>query len=200
MSLSDKILVKLYFPHFNSPTSSRFESLFIYLKKSDGNKKNDASYIIFPERIIRGEDKRTSILIKNIPKNIKKKEIRGIIEKFANINFLGITQDKKLKSFIVAYLNVINYKSIVPIFMGLRNYTFNYNNQRFVTELFYSKFQGREQLRKIFKKEKWIIKIHKRFYLCKNIAYIYKYKYIYKGKVLSILFNYDVYTYKLNII
>ena len=200
MSLSDKILVKLYFPHFNSPTSSRFESLFIYLKKSDGNKKNDASYIIFPERIIRGEDKRTSILIKNIPKNIKKKEIRGIIEKFANINFLGITQDKKLKSFIVAYLNVINYKSIVPIFMGLRNYTFNYNNQIFVTELFYSKFQGREQLRKIFKKEKWIIKIHKRFYLCKNIAYIYKYKYIYKGKVWSILFNYDVYTYKLNII
>ena len=154
MSLSDKILVKLYFPHFNSPTSSRFESLFIYLKKSDGNKKNDASYIIFPERIIRGEDKRTSILIKNIPKNIKKKEIRDIIEKFANINFLGITQDKKLKSFIVAYLNVINYKSIVPIFMGLRNYTFNYNNQIFVTELFYSKFQGREQLRKIFKKEK----------------------------------------------
>jgi len=70
----------------------------MYLKKSDGNKKNDASYIIFPERIIRGEDKRTSILIKNIPKNIKKKEIRGIIEKFANINFLGITQDKKLKS------------------------------------------------------------------------------------------------------
>ena len=104
-----------------------------------------------PERIIGGEDKRTSILIKNIPKNIKKKEIRDIVEKFANINFLGITQDKKYKSFIIAYLNVINYKSIVPIFMGLRNYTFNYNNKIIIMELFYSRFQGKEELKKVFK-------------------------------------------------
>ena len=151
MNLKDKILVQLYFPHFNSPTSSRFESLFVYLKKSNGNKKQNVSYIIFPERIIGGEDKRTSILIKNIPKNIKKKEIRDIVEKFANINFLGITQDKKYKSFIIAYLNVINYKSIVPIFMGLRNYTFNYNNKIIIMELFYSRFQGKEELRKVFK-------------------------------------------------
>ena len=154
MNLKDKILVQLYFPNFNSPTSSRFETLFMYLKKSGGNKKQNISYIIFPERIIGGEDKRTSILIKNIPKNIKKKEIRDIVEKFANINFLGITQDKNYKSFIIAYLNVINYKSIVPIFMGLRNYAFNYNNKIIIMELFYSRFQGKEELKKVFKNKK----------------------------------------------
>ena len=156
MNIRDKILVKLYFPEFNSPTSSRFESLFIVLNKSPGNKNKNVSYKIFPERIIRGEDKRTSILIKNIPKNIKKREIRGMVEQFANINFLGITQDKKVKNFIVAYLNVINYKTIVPIFMGLRKHIFNYNNKEIITELYYSKIQGKEELKKVFKiNEKW---------------------------------------------
>ena len=153
MSLSDKILVQLYFPHFNSPSSSRFESLFLFLGKNNRNKSNyknnNKSYYIFPERVIRGEDKRTSILIKNIPKTIKKREIRSLIENFANINYLRIKQDKKFKNFNVAYLNVINYKSIVPIYMGLRKYTFNYDNKKIVTELFYSKYQGKEELKKL---------------------------------------------------
>jgi hypothetical protein len=153
MSLSDKIIVQLYFPHFNSPSSSRFESLFLFLGKNNRNKSNyknnNKSYYIFPERVIRGEDKRTSILIKNIPKTIKKREIRSLIENFANINYLRIKQDKKFKNFNVAYLNVINYKSIVPIYMGLRKYTFNYDNKKIVTELFYSKYQGKEELKKL---------------------------------------------------
>jgi hypothetical protein len=152
MNNTDEILIQLYFPNFNSPSSSRFESLFLILDKIDGKKKKNISYIIFPERIISSEDKRTSILIKNIPKNIKKKEIRNMIEKFANINFLGLTQDKKTKSFIIAYLNVINYKSIVPIFMGLRKHIFNYNNKDIITELYYSKYQGKEELKSFFKK------------------------------------------------
>ena len=155
MSLSDKIIVQLYFPHFNSPSSSRFEALFLFLDKNNGNKNkknninNKISYYIFPERVIRGEDRRTSILIKNIPKTIKKREIRSLVENFANINYLRIKQDKKSKDFIVAYLNVINYKSVVSIFMGLRKYTFNYDNKKIVMELFYSKYQGKEELKKL---------------------------------------------------
>ena len=151
MSIKDKIIVQLYFPNFISPPSSRFESLFNDLIESNENKKNDLSYLIYPERIIRGEDKRTSILIKNIPKNIKKNDIRNLIEKYANINFLGITHDRKSKSLIIAYLNVINYKSVVPIFMGLRKNTFNYNNEEILTQIYYSKFQGKEELKKVFK-------------------------------------------------
>ena len=151
MNLREKILLGLYFPNFKSPSSSRFDSLFKYLEKHKKKKKHTKSYIIFPERIIGGEDKRTSILIKNIPKNIKTKEIRGIVEKFGNINFLRITQDKKFNSFLIAYINVINYKTIVPIFMGLRSYTFNYDNKIVETKIFYSKFQGREKLKKNLK-------------------------------------------------
>lgn len=155
MNIREQILLHLYFPQFNSPESSRFESLFIFLNKNDSNakKKNIVTYAIFPERIMQGEDKRTSLLIKNIPKNVKKKEIRNMIEKYGNINFLSISKDQNIDNFIVAYLNVINYKSIVPIYMGLRKQTFDYLGKKINIEIYYSKMQGKEELKKAFKND-----------------------------------------------
>jgi RNA recognition motif-containing protein len=153
MNIKDKIIIDLFFPQFNSPPCSRFESLFIFLNKNDSNvrKKNIVSYTIFPERIMQGEDKRTSLILKNIPKNIKKKDIRNMIEKFGNINFLSISKDQNIDNFIVAYLNVINYKSIVPIYMGLRKHTFTYLGKTINIEIYYSKVQGKDELKKMFK-------------------------------------------------
>ena len=99
---------------------------------------------------MQGEDKRTSLIIKNIPKNIKKKEIRSLIEKYGNINFLAVSKDKNIENCIVAYLNVINYKSIVPIFMGLRKLSFSYLGKTFNIEINYSKVQGKDELKKLF--------------------------------------------------
>ena len=77
-----------------------------------------------------------------------------MVEKFANINFFGIKQDKKSKIFIKAYLNVINYRSVVQIYMGLRNY----DNKIIFIELYYSKIQGKEELIKVFNAKKNEIK------------------------------------------
>ena len=74
-----------------------------------------------------------------------------MVEKYGNINFLGLVQDQNIENFIVAYLNVINYKSVVPIYMGLRKHTFNYFNRNIQIEILYSKIQGKEELKKIFK-------------------------------------------------
>ena len=155
MNRRDQIILDLYFPHFHSPPCSLFESLFIFLNKNDSNvkKKNIVSYTIFPERIMQGEDKRTSLMLKNIPKNIKKKDIRNMIEKFGNINFLSISKDQNIDNFIIAYLNVINYKSIVPIYMGLRKHTFDYFGNKINIEIYYSKVQGKEELKKVFKND-----------------------------------------------
>ena len=155
MNIRDQIILDLYFPHFHSPPCSRFESLFIFLNKNDSNvkKKNIVSYTIFPERIMQGEDKRTSLMLKNIPKNIKKKDIRNMIEKFGNINFLSISKDQNIDNFIIAYLNVINYKSIVPIYMGLRKHTFDYFGNKINIEIYYSKVQGKDELKKVFKND-----------------------------------------------
>ena len=152
MNIKDRILLRLFFPHYESPISSRFEPLFIYLRKRNINKENIAeSFNILPERIIQGDDKRTTILIKNIPKIIKKREIRSMVGKYGNINFLGIEPDPNSIYFNIAYLNVINYKSIVSIYMGLRKHTFNYFNKDILIKIYYSNIQGKEELRKIFK-------------------------------------------------
>ena len=157
MDLRDQILLDLYFPQFSSPPSSRFESLFLYLNKinSTTKKKFVVSYTILPDQVMQGEDKRTSLIIKNIPKNVKKKEIRNMIEKYGNINFLAVSKDKNIANFIVAYLNVINYKSVVPIYMGLRKQTFNYLGKTKNIEIYYSKIQGKDELKKVFKNDNW---------------------------------------------
>ena len=143
MTEIDKILLRLYFPQFPSPASSRFESLFIELNKYNTTKS--ISYLISPET-----DKRTSLVIKNIPKNVKKKEIRNLVQKYGNINFLALCPDSNFSDFLIAYLNVINYKSVANIFMGLRKYTFTYFNNTYNIEINYAHIQGKEELKKFF--------------------------------------------------
>jgi RNA recognition motif-containing protein len=116
-------------------------------------KKKEYSQIIYPEKIMQGEDKRTSIVIKNIPKNVKKKDIRNMVEKYGNINFLVISKDVEKENYINAYLNMINYKSIVPIYMGLRKVNFNYKGIITNIQIIYSEAQGKAELKKIFNNE-----------------------------------------------
>lgn len=156
-------ILRLYFPQFSSPPISRFQNFFINLPKIENakKKKKEISYIIYPDKIMQGEDKRTSILIKRIPKNLKKKDIRKMIEKYGNINFLAITKDEEKENHMKAYINMINYKSIVPIYMNLRNINFNYQGNLSNIEIVYSKEQGKSELKKIFNNdyfEKWYIK------------------------------------------
>ena len=149
-------LLLLYFPHFKSPETSRFESFFIsiYKKEKKIKKTKKQSKIIFPEKIVRNEDKRTSLMIKGIPIDISKKEIRNIIEKYGNLNYLYIIKDPKNieHNTSIAFVNVVNYKSIIPLYMNLRNYKFNKNGNVYNIEIIYSNVQGKEQLKQYVKK------------------------------------------------
>ena len=151
----EKILLSLYFPRFKSKNCSRFASFFKTLQKDENlldTKDNFNSMLIYPERIVRNEDKRTSLKIEGIPTDITKKEIRNLIEKYGNINYLYITKNiNDAEKSSVAYLNVINYKTIIPLFMNLRNFHF-YSNERFFNlKLMYSKAQGKTELKKYIK-------------------------------------------------
>ena len=152
MCLWERIIIKLYFPQFNSPVSSRFQTFFLNLNQIEKvkGKNKEISNKIFPDKIMQGEDKRTSIVIKNIPKNIKKKEIRKMIEKYGNINFLAISKDEEKENYVNAYLNAINYKSIVPIYMSLRKVNFNYKGNLINIQITYSEYQGKSELKKVF--------------------------------------------------
>ena len=156
MGFLERIILLLYFPQFKSPESSRFESFFIsiYKKEKKIKKNKKLSRIIFPEKIIRNEDKRTSLMIKGIPIDISKKEIRSIIEKYGNLNYLYIIKDpKNIKhNTSIAFVNVVNYKSIISLYMNLRNYKFNKNGNIYNIEIRYSNVQGKEQLNQYVKK------------------------------------------------
>jgi len=149
----ERIIIKLYFPQFNSPDTSRFQNFFLNLntfEKGKEKKKKEISNVIYPDKIMQGEDKRTSIVIKNIPKTMKKKEIRKMVEKYGNINFLAISKDKIKENYVNAYLNAINYKSIVPIYMSLRKVNFNYQGNLLNIQIVYSEIQGKSELKKVF--------------------------------------------------
>ena len=156
MGFLERILLLLYFPQFKSYECSRFESFFIsfYKKEKAIKKRKKSSNFIFPEKIIGNEDKRTSLMIKGIPIDISKKEIRNIIEKYGNINYLYIIKDPKNigNSTSIAFVNVVNYKSIIPLYMNLRNYKFNKNGKIYNIEILYSNVQGKEKLNQYVKK------------------------------------------------
>ena len=152
MCFWERVIIKLYFPQFKSPSASRFQNFFFDLNKYENSKgkKEEISYKIFPDKIMQGEDKRSSIIIKNIPKNMKKKDIRKMVEKYGNINFLSIIKDGEKENYMKAYINVINYKSIVPIYMNLRNVNFNYKGNLLNIQIIYSDIQGKAELKNNF--------------------------------------------------
>ena len=152
----EQILLFLYFPQFKSQNCSRFESFFQTIQANDislmeGNLQR--SKMIYPEKIIRNEDKRTSLIIRGIPTDLTKKEIRNLIEKYGNINYLYVTKTIKSKEQLssIAFINVINYRTIIPLFMNLRNVSFIRDGKLYKLKIMYSAAQGKKQLKQYIK-------------------------------------------------
>ena len=154
MGLYDQIILSLYYPQFYTPINSRIQTFFNSLEKKENNSnsKLNKSKIIFPEKIARNEDKRTSLLIKGIPDYYSKNDIINYITKFGNINYFFISKNVKNKNTLIAFINVINYKSIIPIFMNLRNLKFAISGNIYNIEITYSKIQGKQKLKQYIKK------------------------------------------------
>jgi len=156
MEYTERILLLLYFPQFQSPNNSRFQSLFASMKKAENTKdklKSRNSYNIYPEKIIRNEDKRTSIIIKGIPTSMAKSEIRSLVDKYGNINYLYVITSS-IYNYSIAFINVINYKSIIPLFMNLRNFRIEQSGIKYNLKIMYSIVQGKQELKKYMKNRK----------------------------------------------
>jgi len=156
MEYTERILLLLYFPQFQSPNNSRFQSLFASMKKAENTKdklKSRNSYNIYPEKIIRNEDKRTSIIIKGIPTSMAKSEIRNLVDKYGNINYLYVITSS-IYNYSIAFINVINYKSIIPLFMNLRNFRIEQSGIKYNLKIMYSIVQGKQELKKYMKNRK----------------------------------------------
>jgi RNA recognition motif-containing protein len=111
------------------------------------------SYKIYPEKIIRNEDKRTSIMIKGIPTSMAKSEVRNLVDKYGNINYLYVITSS-IYNYSIAFINVINYKSIIPLFMNLRNCRIENSGKIYNLKIMYSIVQGKQELKKYMKSRK----------------------------------------------
>ena len=106
-----------------------------------------------PKYIILGMDKRTSIIIKNIPEYITSDQFKQMVMNYSPlIDFFFIPNNiRTRKKLRVAFVNVLNYSQIVPIFMGLLYKTkFVYDRPNIEMEICYSKVQGKNLLTKRF--------------------------------------------------
>ena len=134
---------------FSHPKESRFRIFFNGIKY----KKRKKTMRVIPRNIMLGLDKRTSIIIKNLPENITQEQFKQIVLKFnPYIDYYYVPKNiKTRKKLRVAFVNVLNYLQIVPIYMGLIYKTkFVYNSPEIEMEICYSKVQGKDELIKRF--------------------------------------------------
>ena len=129
---------------FKYPSESRFKELFSQSKI----KRKRKTMMVNPKNALLGLDKRTSIIIKNIPDYISDEQFKNIVLSFnKEIDFFYVPMNiKTRKNLRVAFVNVLEYKQIVPIYMGLYKMKFVYNSPNIEMEICYSKVQGKEQL------------------------------------------------------
>ena len=166
-----KILLEL-FPNLSHPSQSRFHEFFKKLKELNGvqenndKKKNHISYKKSKKNIMElnlykiqnGMDKRTSLMIKNIPKGLDEINVIKWLQQLANLNYIFVPKDEfsnKILGF--AFINVCNYLDILELLKRIaiaENYNKinnkNCNNNRKKIEVIYSHKQGLKSLTKSF--------------------------------------------------
>ena len=149
-------LIDIIFPKFEKPEESRFHKFFLENKNNSfvGKKLQ-----LNGHKILTGEDKRTTILIKNIPRKKKKNQLKLILEKIANINYIYIPLFMlSADNLRCAFVNVVNSKSIIDIYLKLKKFNFVYDNPNTKIEISYSNLQGKKALIDNFKEERNIFK------------------------------------------
>ena len=167
-----KILLEL-FPNLSHPSQSRFHEFFKKLKElnkiqeNNDKKKNHNSYKKSKKnkmelnlyKIQNGMDKRTSLMIKNIPKGIDEMNVIKWLQQLANLNYIFVPKDEFTNKILgFAFINVCNYMDILELLKRLaiaENYyniinNNNFNNNRKKIEVIYSHKQGLKSLTKSF--------------------------------------------------
>ena len=149
--------LRLIFPEFEEKKESRFFNFFN--KNNYYETKEENKYELNGHKIFTGEDKRSTILIKNLPRSMTKNQLKLILEKIANINFIYIPLFMlSADNLRCAFVNVVNSKSIIDICIKLKKLNFIYDNPNTKIEICYSYLQGKKALIDNFRAERNIFK------------------------------------------
>ena len=179
-----QLYVTKLFPNFSRPLSSRFSGLFYelskiniiqpeHLKKVNLKKENEnqdlEKYRIYPEKLLNGTEKRTSIIIKGIPSAFGALNFYNLLTKFCNqINCFfipGYAIEKK--EYLHAFVTTEHRKGVFNIYEGLtllRDKFKTFKGYDFSKiEIYFCKYQNRKRLMKKCNKEIG----YKDFFICK---------------------------------
>ena len=149
-----EIISNLLFPKFSHPKESRFLNFFSCLSNKKNILKCSNQLSISLDKIKNGEDKRTSIIVTNIPNTITKEYIKKELEGIGNINYLYLPFDKIMnRNLGLVYINVVNYKSLLNLYKRLTEYNFENHQLIQPIEICYSKIQGKNRLSQMFQKK-----------------------------------------------
>ena len=149
-----EIISHFLFPKFTQAKESRFINFFSSLSYKKKYNYHLNQYSISLEKIENGEDKRTSVIIKKIPNNLTKENMKQILEGIGNINYLYLPFDKVInRNLGFAYVNVVNYKNIINLYHRLKEYKFDNMELNQQMEVYYSKVQGKNSLSNLFAKK-----------------------------------------------
>ena len=131
-----QLYLEILFPHFTSPLISRFSELFNEISNNSTNTTNKKSkndfnkvsenislddYIIYPQKIIAGLEKRKLIIIKGIPTAFGCLNFLELLNKFCNdVNFVCIPGFALVTwDYVYAFVNTGSRKGLLNIFYGL---------------------------------------------------------------------------------
>lgn len=154
MKTKYEIISNFLFPKFSSPKESRFLKFFSSLPNKNKHYTLFNQYSISIDKIEKGEDKRTSVIIKNLPNILTKDDLKSILEGIGNINYLYLPFDKVInRNLGFAYVNVVNYKNIINLYNRIIDYNFENLNFNKAVEVYYSKVQGKNSLSKMFSRK-----------------------------------------------
>lgn len=148
----ETILLELLFPQFTKRDlkESRFSNLF-----SSSDILNMNIFEISLNRIYSNEDKRTTVLMENLPTQLTKEGLCSQLSDLGNINFLYFPYDKiNKRNYGFAYINFINYKSVINVYNKFHGHIFPEYSMTLPFNVSYSKIQGKPKLSKTFSKKK----------------------------------------------
>ena len=157
-----KLLIEELFPFLSRPNKSRFFDLFqedknensynLNLNQTESrNKKNKGNYLeLNLNKIIDGTDKRTSLMIKNIPTSNNELNVIHWLYSLTKLNYVFVPKDEKSNKILgFAFINVCNSFNILDLLKKIQIYqNTNFNNKKI--EVCYSHKQGLKSLSKCF--------------------------------------------------
>lgn len=171
-----KYVLSILNPFNAHPTHSRFESFFKNEERtasgrqspetpssptvtnkrskeavSPANARQHPTFHFNIDRVIQGNDRRTTVMIKNISRSLSKERLRIILSSYCELNYIYIPTNAKNKILGFAFVNVINSEELIKLYETLqRQEESSIISSKKAADVCYSKMQGINELAKAF--------------------------------------------------